>query len=509
LIGRDPSWPVPGDRLCPLFCTLLAVWLPLGLGCDRHQDDPALLRVLVEKAPASLDPRYGSDQASSRAQALLYRGLVRTGDDLSPTPDLAESVVFTDPCRLHLRLKAGVRFHDGTVLTAEDVFYTLSSILEGSSYRKADLAGVLAIDLSGPLDLDLLLNRPDASLPSRLTMGIVPAGLEDAAALPIGTGPYRFAAWRGPKSLELVRAGTCPDGAFERVRIQAVQDEMARLMALRKGSVDLLVNDLSPELFRSLARDRRYRAVTSQGSNYAYLMLNCDSPRLRDTRIRQALALAINREEMRQKLIMGLAREATGLLSPESWAYHRPGRLYRFDQRKARRLLREAGALPLHLTYKTSASLASRAKAAVIQDYLRRVGVDLTIESYEWATFYDDIKKGNFELASLVWVGITDPDALRIRFHSKMVPPLGANRERYQNPELDRLLDEASTTFDRKARKAAYREAQEILARDLPYISLWYKDNFALAKRTIQGIRLGPFAGFRFIADLRRTTPGE
>jgi len=482
----------------------MGVSLPFALACNQQRADPGLLRILVEKAPASLDPRYGSDQASSRAQALLYRGLVQIGGDLSPIPDLAESVAFTDPCTVHLRLKPNVRFHDGSILDAEDVFYTLSSILDGRSYRSADLEGVLAIRINGPLDLDLDLKRPDASLVTRLTMGILPAGLEDAATRPIGTGPYRFAAWRGPKRLDLVRAGTCPDGAFERVRIQAVPDEMARLMALRKGDVDLLVNDLAPELFRSLARDRRYQAVVSHGSNYAYLMLNCQSPRLRDVRVRQAIALAIDRKEMRRKLIMGLAREATGLLSPESWAYHRPQLTHPFDPEQARRLLREANALPLHLTYKTSASLASRAKAAVIQDYLRRVGVDLSIESYEWATFYDDIKKGNFELASLVWVGITDPDALRVRFHSKMAPPFGANRERYRNKALDRLLVAADTTSDRKTRKAAYREAQEILARDLPYISLWYKDNYALAKRNIRGIQLGPFADFRFIADLRR-----
>ena len=144
------------------------------------------------------------------------------------------------------------------------------------------------------------------------------------------------------------------------------------------------------------------------------------------------------------------------------------------DLSRARRLLDDAGLSPgpdgvrFRLTYKTSSALTSRAQAAVVQDYLSRVGIGIDIVSNEWSTYFADVKKGQFELASLVWVGIADPDAFRARFHSAMIPPQGANRARYRNPELDLLLEEGEAVADRDLRRVIYADVQEILDRDPP-----------------------------------------
>ncbi|MFN7973565.1 MAG: ABC transporter substrate-binding protein [Acidobacteriota bacterium] len=492
-----------------------ALALAVLLAACAPTPDPDMLRVLVEKAPSNLDPRYGSDQASSRAQALCQRTLFRIGTDLSPVPDLVARFETPDPLTLVLTLRPA-RFSDGRPLTSRDVRYTLESIREGTSFRKGDLASIASVEVPDEGTVVLRLAAPDAALLANLVIGILPEGTADANAHPVGAGPYRFLARHGPNVIDFERWEDTPPGAYRRVRFTAVADEMARGLAIRKGDVDLVVNDLPPEIFRSLARDRRFEAHVADGSNYAYLLMNCERPPLSDARVRQAIACAIDRREMIAALLTGLGREATGLLAPESWAYHAPRDPLPFDRDRAARLLDLAGFLDpdgpggkprLSLVYKTSSLLASRAQAAVIQDYLGRVGIDVTIQSFEWSTYYEDVKKGNFQLASLVWVGVADPDGLRARFHSGMVPPAGSNRGRYQNDALDPILDEASRTLDRSRRGELYAEAQDILARDAPYVSLWYKSNYALARRGIRGLELGPFADFDVIPELRK--PGS
>ena len=504
------------SRLAGLFVLAL-----VSTGACTPPADPDTLRVLVEKAPTNLDPRYGSDQASSRAHALVYRSLFSIGDDLAPHPDLVTAVATPDPCRYVLTLERGVRFSDGRQLTARDVVYTIDSIRSGASFRHSDLDGVVAVSAPDPETVVLELREPAAAFVAGLTFGIVPEGLDDASADPIGAGPYRLVSRAGPHVIELERWEATPPGAFRRVRFQAVADEMARGLAIRKGDVDLVVNDLAPEAFRSLARDRRYQAIVGDGSNYAYLMMNCAVAPLDDVRVRQAIAFAIDRQEMIDTLVMGLGRPATGLLSPESWAYRRPPEpwaSHAADDDRAGALLDAAG-FPdpdgpggrprFALTYKSSSLLSSRAQAAVVQDYLRRVGIELRVQSYEWSTFFEDVKHGNFELASLVWVGISDPDALRARFHSAMFPPAGVNRGRYGNGRLDRLLEAGVTATDRAERRQAYAQAQEILAREVPYVSLWYKSNYALVRIGISGVHLGPFGDFSFVPDLRRDPDHE
>lgn len=472
--------------------------------------DPDMLRILVEKAPANLDPRVGSDQASARAQALLYRSLFKVGPDLAPVPDLVESHEEPDPLTLVLRLREA-RFSDGGPVGSRDVRFTLESIRAGTSFRKADLEGVTTIETPDDRTVVLHLKEPNAAFLGNLAFGIVPDGTLDANNDPVGAGAFRLLARRGPNVMDFERWADPPPGAFRRVRLLAIGDDMSRGLALRKGDVDLIVNDLPPEIFQSLAKDRRFEAHVAEGSNYQYLMMNCENAPLDDARVRKAIACAIDRREMIAVLLGGLAREATGLLSPESWAYHSPTDTLAYDPARAAKLLDEAG-LPdpdgpggaprFKLSFKTSSLLASRAQAAVIQDYLRRVGIQVEIQSFEWSTFYEDVKKGNFQLASLVWVGVADPDGFRTRFQSAMAPPEGSNRGRYKNPALDVLLDEGLRTLDVGRRKAVYAEVQEILGRDAPYVSLWYKSNFALARRGIRGVELGPFAGFEMVAGL-------
>jgi peptide/nickel transport system substrate-binding protein len=202
-----------------------------------------------------------------------------------------------------------------------------------------------------------------------------------------------------------------------------------------------------------------------------------------------------------------------GILPPASWAFE-PG-VFQFthDPAKAIALLEEAGYRDpdgggpeprLRLSLKVSTNEFIRLQAAVIQQDLKRVGVDLDVRSYEFATMYADVLKGNFQLFTLQWVGVSDPDMLRRVFHSQQMPPNGFNRGYYQNAEVDRLIDAAMTAAAEEERRRLYGDAQRVIAEDAPYISLWYKTNIVVAGTRIEGVTVTPSAEFTFLRNVRR-----
>ncbi len=161
---------------------------------------------------------------------------------------------------------------------------------------------------------------------------------------------------------------------------------------------------------------------------------------------------------------------------------------------------------------KTSNIEFNRLQAAVVQQDLARVGVALDVRTYEFATLFADVVAGNFQLYFLQWSGgaLADPDILRRAFHSSQAPPMGFNRGRFSNAEVDALLDEAATSLDPIRRQAAFAQVQRVLAREVPYISLWHKTNFAIAQRDLVGLRLSPIADFHFLQHVARAgTPAH
>jgi peptide/nickel transport system substrate-binding protein len=145
-----------------------------------------------------------------------------------------------------------------------------------------------------------------------------------------------------------------------------------------------------------------------------------------------------------------------------------------------------------------------RVQAAAIQRDLARVGVAVDVRSSELLTLLSDAARGNFQMYTLQWVGVTDPDMLRRVYHSKQAPPVGLNRVFYRNLEVDRLIDAAAVAVEDDMRRALYTEAQRLIAEDVPYISLWYKTNVAVAQPNLRGVKLSPIADFTFLKDVSR-----
>jgi peptide/nickel transport system substrate-binding protein len=502
--------------LCFVILSRLAVvcFVALSLACGPAPRRAALI-VGVEQDPSSMDPRVGADVAADRVFRLLYRGLFAIGRDFSPEPDLVESWTQTSPTTYRFVLKTGVRFSDGRELTARDAAYTIESVRSGrvASFKKGDLDRIASVAARSPSELELTLREPFVPILSALNMGIVPEGHlpEDP---PVGAGPYTLRSWdRGQWMVFGANPFADPPPASPTVALKVVPDPVVRELEMRRGSVDLVVNDLPPDSIRYFL-SRGYPVLRAPGSSYAYIGLNCARPLLDLPGVRRALALAVDRDALLEYVLRGLGRRATGLLPPEHWAYDAAGGAVPHDPRAAEQLLEAAGlrkgadGVRLRLSYKTSENKISRQIAVAVAEDWARVGVEVSVRSLEWGTFYGDVRRGDFDAFGLTWVGVTDPDGFRLRFCSGAFPPDGLNRGRFKSAEVDRLVETAARTASREERKGLYGDVQVILAAETPYISLWWPDAVCVTQRDVTGVDLPPDGNFGFLAGVSRKPSG-
>ena len=498
-----------------LLCSLV----PLT-SCSTQRPEGDAIVVAMTNSAVNLDPRIGVDEASQKAHQLLYNTLVKIDANLAVVPDIAESLVRTDDVTYVTRLRHGVRFHDGGELTAADVAYTFRSFLDPSFRgRSGAYTNVKSVEIVDPYTVAFHLKAPSASFPINLVMGIVKDGSGAAnARSPVGTGPYRLLSFKPDDRIVLTRF----DGYFEGpaknsgVVLKVVPDDTMRGLELRKGAVDLVVNDVSPDIVWQMQREGKLQIATGPGTDYAYVGLNLKDSLLQRIEVRKAIGYAIDRNAIVKYLRRGFASPAVGIVPPMSWAFERDVFDFRYDPVQATRLLDEAG-FPdpdgegprprMTLTLKTSTAEMYRVQAAAIQQDLQRVGIAVEVRSQEFATLLGDVVKGNFQMYTAQFVGVTDPDMLRRVFHSGQVPPNGLNRAHYQSAEVDRLIDEASAMSDEGQRRLLYGAAQAAIARDVPVVSLWYKTNVAVFQPDIRGVRLSPIADFTFLKDVFRSSP--
>lgn len=500
-----------------LYLFLLLLIFSVLAACHKPETPPPNTLVIgVESGPVMLDPRLATDAAASKAGDLMFNGLVRRNDDFSIGPDLAESWETPDALTYVFHLKRDVVFHNGKKLTSADVKATYEFILneKNSSALRGSFEVIESINIQDERTVVFRLKEPSAPFLGSLTVGIVPEGagreMNDA---PIGTGPFRFTEYKIDERLRLEKFAGYFEGPpkLDGVEFRILPDETVRVLELERGSIHMIMNPITPDILPRFRRDKSLRVMTRLGTNYSYLGFNLKDRITGNQAVRLAIAYAIDRESVIKHILKGLAEPATGPVSPASPYYEGDVAVYEYNPEKARRILDEAGfkdpdgegpAARFTLRYSTSQNELRKRIAEVFQWQLREVGIELDIRSYEWGTFYADIKKGSFQMYSLTWVGIADPDILYYIFHSSSMPPDGANRGRYENPTIDELAERGRVTFGEE-RKKIYSKAQKILAEDLPYVSLWYSVNVAVVNRCVEGFKVAPDENLKSLKGVR------
>src|SRR5271165_2225677 len=438
------------SRRARIAASLLVLTLLLLPGCAR-KPDPNTLVMMIESSPTNLDPRVGIDAQSGRIDELIFDSLVRRDEHFELRPWLAERWEIVDPQTYIFHLRQGVRFHDGRPLTSRDVKWTLDSLLTGKirSSKSAAYGRVASVDAPDNTTVIIRLKEPQASLLWNLSdgaIGIVPYGSgENFNQHPIGSGPFRFVRATQDKEVVIERN---PDYWAERPHIQRVlfkviPDATTRALELRKHSADVTINSLTADTVVALRSDPGLTVIQAPGTIYAYLAMNLRDPVLKDVRVRQAMAYAIDVGPIIRYLLRNQAQPAFSILPPEHWAYDADVRRNPYDPGQARKLKDEARYVPeagirFHITLKCSSDDATRLMAVVLQQQLREVGIALDIRTFEFATFFSDVTKGAYQIYSMRWIGGNqDPDIFEYVFDSASFPPKRANRTFYSNPRVD------------------------------------------------------------------------
>lgn len=460
------------------------------------------LVIAFDGSPTNLDPRIGTDTYSGRIWDMTSSGLIKLTPNGDYTGDIATKWDTPDDKTIVFHLNPNAKFQDGRPVTAKDFKFTFDSLMnpQFNSAKKSGYATVASFDAPDDHTFVIKLKEPNAGIFDNLTYVVVPTGADTNVYKnkPIGAGPYKVVEYVPDERVELEAFDQWHGGApkIKHVTVRIVPDATTRVLEMRRGSINFEVNQIPFENVAEFEKNPDYKVVRTPGSVYQYIAINLRDPILGKLKVRQAIAHAIDREKIIRDIQRGYAKPTETMLAEGHWARAENLPSYPYDPAKARQLLKEAG-YPngFSFTFKTSTDAEANLRAQAIQQMLKQVGINMTIQSNEMSTFFADIGKGNFQMYSLSRNGIADPDFYYVIFHSKNMPPEGQNRGFYSNPRLDQLLMEGRSTFDRAKRKPIYEEVQKIVATELPYISLYMQDNVAVMRKDIDGYVQYP-AGF-------------
>jgi len=470
---------------------------------------------------ANLNPTLYPRTPDSNVQCLIFDGLVKPQPDLSFGPSLAESWDVSEDGKLYtFHLLKDIKWHDGEPFTARDVLYTYQVTIDPKTPTAyaGDFLKVKKVTVLDDHTLRVSYDKPFA--PALMSWGspILPRHLlsgRDITASPlsrrpVGTGLYRFREWVAGQKIVLAANPDYFEGRpyLDGYVMRIIPDTATMFLELRAAGIDQMgltplqyTRQTENNLFRKNYRKYRYHSFS-----YVYMGYNLKNPLFADKRVRQAIAYAVNKEEMIRGVLLGLGQAATGPYKPGTWACNDRVRTYPYDPGRAKSLLAEAGwrdsdgdgvldkdGRPFAFEIITNQGNEVRAKCAeIIQKQLADVGIRVKIRILEWAAFVNDfINKRRFEATILGWTIPQDPDIYDV-WHSSKTGPDELNFISYKNAEVDRLIERGREVFDQQERKRCYDRIQEILAEEQPYLFLYVPDALPIISARFRGIDPAP-----------------
>jgi peptide/nickel transport system substrate-binding protein len=499
-----------------------------GGSCFAEERGDALV-VAASADVRNLVPILAADSASAGVCSFIFNGLVKYDKNIEIVPDLAQSwEILQDGRVIVFHLRQDVLWHDGHPFSAEDVAFTYEKLIDPDvrTPYSEDFKMIESLEVLDPYTVKVTYRKLFSPALASWGMWIMPKHLlekEDLNATgfsrhPIGTGPYRFLRWRSQERIDLVYNPAYFEGRpfIDRYVVRVIPDETTTFLELSTEGVD--ETELSPLQFRRLTDTTffrtHYRKFSYPSFGYTYLGYNLAHSLFKDPRVRRALNLAVDKNELIKIVLLGLGRVCTGPFVPESWAWNPEVTPEPYNPPQARRLLAQAGwqdtdgdgwldkaGQVFRFTIITNQGNPQRKTAAeIIQRRLAQIGIQVKIKIVEWSAFLSEfIEKRHFEAILLGWSLGRDPDCFDI-WHSSKTREGEFNFIGYSNPEVDRLLEEARQTFDRAKRQACYFRIHQILYEEQPYMFLYIPDALPIIHARIRNVEVGPIGiGYNFV----------
>jgi peptide/nickel transport system substrate-binding protein len=488
----------PG-RSVILLALLLGLTLAVPSGEAQTPMRGGTLRIGWIPDAKTLDPHFSVQFSERYALYLIFNTLVGLDKGFNVVPELARAwQVSPDGKRVTFQLQRGVKFHDGTDFTADVVKWNVERILDpqAKSPQRSQLEpAVAAVTVVDPATVAFELKKPFAPLLAALAERpgfiVSPAAVKQAGAdfgrRPVGTGPFRFVEWVADSQMTLERFPDYWDKGkphLDKVVFRIVPDPTVRLTMVRTGEVDI-TTDVDAKDVPALQGDGNLRVSEMRpAARWTALQWHVDEPPFNNKALRQAIALGIDRAELKTVLLQGFGEPARGPVVPGLWWFDANLKGFGHDVELARKKLAEAGH-PNGFRHKFVVENTPQwiRQAELLQGQLRKINVTMDFEPVNTADAYALIVQRKTNWTHTRWTQRADPSGLlSILFHSKGF----ANSTGYSNPRVDELLDRAAAIYEPERRKPLYHEAERLIVDDVPYVFLNYTAEFAVMTRKVQ-----------------------
>src|SRR5712675_966171 len=490
-------------KILPLAATTVALLLSLGAGVHAQ----TTLRIGLAEDPDILDPTLGRTYVGRIVFASFCDKLFDIDEKLNIVPQLALSHETSDDGKeVFIKLRPGVKFHDGEPFDAEAAKFSLDRhVTLPASFRKPELAQLDHVDVVVPLTIKLVLKTPFSPLIAQLTdragMMVSPKAVKEAVdkfgLKPVCAGPYKF--------VERVQQDRIVFEKFadywnkdnihiDRIVYLPLVDATVRLANLKSGGLDLIERLLATDI-KEVRADKKLVLSTAPDIGYYGLTINIANDKNKgglsqSEKVRQALDLAIDREAINQVVFNGEFTPGNQWVSPEHPYYQKAFPVPKRDIAKAKALLKESGvSLPVSVDVMVPKGAENEAVAQVIQSMAAEAGFDLKIRLIEFATSFKQAQAGEFQAFLIGWSGRIDPDGNSYVFLHTNAPQ---NDGKYSNPDADKALEDARLVTDPAQRKAIYEKLTRIVLNDEPLIYLYHRKLLIAHTTKLEGYKQMP-----------------
>ncbi|MBR1202106.1 MULTISPECIES: ABC transporter substrate-binding protein [unclassified Bradyrhizobium] len=489
------------------FWRLAVLMAALVTWCGTSARAETTLRIGLAEDPDILDPSIGRTYVGRIVFSAFCDKLFDIDEKLNIVPQLALSYENSaDGKEMTIKLRPGVKFHDGEPFDAEAAKFSLERHLTlPTSFRKPELAALDHVDVVDPLTIKLVLKTPYSPLIAQLTdragMMVSPKAVKEAGDKfglhPVCAGPYKFVERVQQDRMVFEKFGDYwnKDNVFiDRIVFLPIVDATVRLANLKSGGLDLIERVLATDI-KDVRADKRLVLSTAPELGYLGLTINIGNdkskgPLSQSEKVRQALDLSIDREALNQVVFNGEFTPGNQWVSPVHPYYQKAFPVRGRDIAKAKALLKEAGVtLPVAIDYMVPKGAENEAVAQVVQSMAAEAGFDIKIRVVEFATTFKQAQAGEFQVFQINWSGRIDPDGNSYVFLHTKAPQ---NDGGYSNAEADKLMEDARLINDPAQRKAIYEKMTKIVLNDEPIIYIYHRTLLIAHTIKVEGYRQMP-----------------